>query len=200
MSETLNRKIMANTTNNNDVIPDGVIDNVGALNKLLGETATKLLELTKALGDNSKSMGFVSNNTKELRAEYEKSNKLYGEAVALQKEYQRVQNEIAKGKAKLAHMGSPEAKQAAELTEKVKRQTLATRQNARETTAQANSIEQLRAKVARLKTEWANYDRTLPDFDEKTRELKRLNDELKEAEASVGDHTRNVGNYGYGHR
>ncbi len=64
--------------------------------------------------------------------------------------------------------------------------------------ATTNSVSAMRLKVAELKKEWANLDmdKDAEKFAATTKELSEMTEKLKEAEASVGVYSRNVGNYG----
>lgn len=61
--------------------------------------------------------------------------------------------------------------------------------------ASANSVEQLRAELARLTQEWKNLDMGSAKFQELTAQISETSNKLKAAEGSVGDFRRNVGDY-----
>lgn len=61
--------------------------------------------------------------------------------------------------------------------------------------ASANSVEEMRAKLALMKNEWKGLDVGSQKFRELSEEINALNNKIKEAEQSTGDFRRNVGNY-----
>lgn len=61
--------------------------------------------------------------------------------------------------------------------------------------ASANSVEQLRAELARLTQEWKSLDMGSAKFQELTAQISETSNKLKAAEGSVGDFRRNVGDY-----
>lgn len=81
---------------------------------------------------------------------------------------------------------SDESKEVEKLSQAIKKNQTNTRNLVREQNAQSNSIEQLRARVERLKREWANMDRSMPSFVAKTKELRLANQELASIEKTSG--------------
>lgn len=65
----------------------------------------------------------------------------------------------------------------------------------RKTPAAANSIQDLRNQVKKLDKEVAQLDTTTEEFVDKSQELRKTRERLKELEAATGDTRRNVGNY-----
>lgn len=79
---------------------------------------------------------------------------------------------------------SREAVEHEKLSQAIKRNQTNTRNLVREQNAQAGSVEHLRARVERLKREWANMDRSMPSFAAKTKELRQANKELASIQQS----------------
>lgn len=65
----------------------------------------------------------------------------------------------------------------------------------REEQAASNSVEQMRAELAKLTQEWKNTDMGSDRFKELTAQISETSGKLKDAEGSIGDFRRNVGDY-----
>lgn len=81
---------------------------------------------------------------------------------------------------------SEESKEIEKLSQAIKKNQTNTRNLVREQNAQAGSVEELRARVARLKQEWSSMDKSSPSFLAKTKELRQANKELASLEKTSG--------------
>lgn len=79
--------------------------------------------------------------------------------------------------------------------EQLRQKNAELRTNAREALAAEGSLNQLRAQLVQLKAEAANLDLNSKEFAEASARINELNGTIMKAEASMGDHRRNVGNY-----
>lgn len=116
--------------------------------------------------------------------------------------FKALKKEIAEYKDQLATLtvGTEEWKKAAEKLRNAQKQVDAINKAAKGTlvdynNAQANSINALKEKIKLLNQERNAMDMNSKEYAEATKELKILNDQLREAGTSAGDWKANVGNY-----
>lgn len=116
--------------------------------------------------------------------------------------FKALKKEIAEYKDQLATLtvGTEEWKKAAEKLRNAQKQVDAINKAAKGTlvdynNAQANSINALKEKIKLLNQERNAMDMNSKEYAEATKELKILNDQLREAGTSAGDWRANVGNY-----
>ena len=114
---------------------------------------------------------------------------------ALKKEIQEYKDQLA-----TLTVGTEEWKAAAEKLRNAQKQVDAINKAAKGTlvdynNAQANSINELKEKIKLLNQERNAMDMNSKEYAEATKELKILNDQLREAGTSAGDWKANVGNY-----
>lgn len=114
---------------------------------------------------------------------------------ALKKEIQEYKDQLA-----TLTVGTEEWKAAAEKLRNAQKQVDAINKAAKGTlvdynNAQANSINALKEKIKLLNQERNAMDMNSKEYAEATKELKILNDQLREAGTSAGDWKANVGNY-----
>jgi len=144
---------------------------VNAAEKSLDEAIKKLADLQKAQKD-------LQSTQKEL-----------GERTADNaKEYDALTKSLLKNKAEQTQVRKGQA-------DAVKTIQAANNENLK----LGKSLNDQRAQLGELKKEWANIDRTTADGQKRfallTKEIDKLNNEIKEAEQATGDFRRNVGNY-----
>lgn len=116
--------------------------------------------------------------------------------------FKALKKEIAEYKDQLASLkvGTEEWNKAAEKLRNAQKQVDAINKAAKGTlvdynNAQANSINALKEKIKLLNQERNAMDMNSQEYEEATRQLKILNDQLREAGTSAGDWKANVGNY-----
>lgn len=116
--------------------------------------------------------------------------------------FKALKKEIAEYKDQLATLtvGTEEWKKAAEKLRNAQKQVDAINKAAKGTlvdynNAQANSINALKEKIKLLNQERNAMDMNSKEYEEATKQLKILNDQLREAGTSAGDWKANVGNY-----
>ena len=111
------------------------------------------------------------------------------------REHSNALSAVEKATKQFAYAQSAEAKEVALVKEQLRQKNAELRTNAREALAAEGSLNQLRAQLVQLKAEAANLDLNSKEFAEASARINELNGTIMKAEASMGDHRRNVGNY-----
>lgn len=180
---------------NERLIPDKDLEQLEKFNHELVQVIKNMGSFLDPLNEVSNGLSKAATNYKALNDLINKHEKVISDLTAEEKERVRIQGEIERLQARIISSTTKEAREVAQLRSEVQKNNRTNAISARELKAQSNSIEEQRARVARLKQEWSNMDRSLPDFTAKTTELREANKALKEMEKEVGILSRNVGNY-----
>lgn len=86
----------------------------------------------------------------------------------------------------------------AKLNEVMALTSKATMQEKQAISAVAGSYDELVAKVAQLRKEWRAMEIGTPEWTKQAEEINEITTQLKDADAAIGNHQRNVGNYAGG--
>ena len=161
--------------------------------------ASVLAEKTKAEQENAKTLKdneALTENYRRVLAELNKGMddaRVTTDALAKAKKY--LSQEMGK-----TELGTPKykelSKELGQVNKTLKSVTDSQRAQQAAMDSEGDSVVSLRQKVSQLKAEWSQMSMTSPKFAETSKELATLTDQLKNAEASVGDFRRDVGNYG----
>lgn len=214
---------MPATTKNTELVPSRELNRLIKYNQELLTTRDNLAALIPVLQNAALNMEAYSGGYKELsqmskefkalQNDTAKATKQYTQAIsALEKakrQYVKTVNEEAK--AARQHKQSEdaltkatrqyqqalaaEAKEVAVVKEQTRQMNEQNRQAAREAVAAEGSLNKLRATLARMKNEAANMDMGSDEYKQMSSDIEQLNAKIMAAEAAMGDHRRNVGNY-----
>lgn len=186
---------MATSTNNMDLVPKEVLDQLKELDTQLESTKQSMIELLKPVAEISNELQKSSTNYKTLTNLINRLNEAEDKVTSIEKERMKNMSKIQQLQSKLISLDSKEAKEVASLNEQLRRKNQENKESSRLANLNANSIEALRIKVAQLKKEWAKMDTGSPAFKKMSKEIDAYNKKLVSAERSIGVHGRNVGNY-----
>lgn len=214
---------MPATTKNTELVPSKELDRLIKYNQELLTTRDNLAALIPVLQNAALSMEAYSGGYKELsqmskefkalQQDTTNATKQYAQAVsALEKaklQYIKAANEETKATRKVKQSEdeltkayqrhekalSDEGKEIAIVNEKTRQLNEQNRLAAREAVAAEGSLNKLRATLARMKHEAANMDMGSDKYKQMTADIEQLNAKIMVAEAAMGDHRRNVGNY-----
>ncbi len=189
---------MATATRNTELIPQSEIDVLIRYNKELLVTKDNLGAIIPVL--HNAAMGVET-----FGGEYKELAQILKSFVQTQKNVEKEVNahrnalsNVEKASRQLAYAQSQEAKELAVVKEQLRQKNMELRTNAKEALGAENSLGILRAQLIKLKSEAASLDIDSSAFTEASVKIRELNDRILQAEASMGDHRRNVGNYASG--
>lgn len=189
---------MATATRNTELIPQSEIDVLIRYNKELLVTKDNLGAIIPVL--HNAAMGVET-----FGGEYKELAQILKSFVQTQKNVEKEVNahrnalsNVEKASRQLAYAQSQEAKELAVVKEQLRQKNMELRTNAKEALGAENSLGILRAQLIKLKSEAASLDIDSSTFTEASVKIRELNDRILQAEASMGDHRRNVGNYASG--
>lgn len=179
--------------NNLELVPQAELDNIAKLNAGLKETAAALLEVAK----NSAGLKFPATGS-AAGAPASSRPKPDAQVTALEKEINKLYAERERLMAQVTAAVQKEVSANAVLKESRRQATADAKIAAKEMLATANSVDALRAKIPQLAKAWASLDMDSPEFAQAGKDLAELRNKVTQAEMSVGQFGRNVGNYASG--
>lgn len=186
---------MSVTTKNTELIPESELQQIIKYNNQLVITKNNLAELIPIFQQAAVGVDTYSGDYKTLIAMLKDFEKNYKKATTEGDNYRRTITELEKLTQRLAHAQTEEAKAEAQVREQIRRKNQELRNTAKETQAADGSLNQMRATLSRLKAEAANLNIDSDAFKKAAANIDELNTKILTAEASMGDHRRNVGNY-----
>lgn len=214
---------MPATTKNTELVPSQELDRLIKYNKELVTTRDNLAALIPILQNAALSMEAYNGGYKELSQMSKDFQKLQQDTANAAKQYTQAIGALEKAKRQYAQAAanetkttrqstqstdaltranqrykqalSDEGKEIAVVNERTRQLNEQNRQAAREATAAEGSLNKLRATLARMKNEAAGMDMGSDEFKQMTADIEQLNAKILAAEAAMGDHRRNVGNY-----
>jgi ABC-type transporter Mla subunit MlaD len=185
-------------TNNNELVPAETLANLALLDTQLGKTVSQLemlLQKTQQMSNDLRRTAVDYKSLIDAIANYERIqrnlNRTYDEE-------RRLLSEKDKLLAQLAAKDSQQAKEVANLREQLRQKNAEMKNEARENLAAEGSINQLRAALIKMRTEYDNmgqrarqsaYGQFLAE------DIKKLHEEVLAMEVDTGRSQRNVGNY-----
>lgn len=120
------------------------------------------------------------------------------QVTAQEKELNRLYDERARLMTRLTAEVQKQAQANSVLKESQRQSNAEAKISAKELLATANSVDALRAKIPQLAKAWASLDMDSPEFKQVGKDLAELRAKVTQAEMSVGQFGRNVGNYASG--
>lgn len=214
---------MPATTKNTELVPSQELNRLIKYNQELLTTRDNLAALIPVLQNAALSMEAYSGGYKELSQMSKEFKALQNDTAKATKQYAQAISELEKAKrqyvktvndeAKAARQHkqsedaltkatrqyqqamSAEAKEVAVVKERTRQMNEQNRLAAREAVAAEGSLNKLRATLARMKNEAANMDMGSDKYKQMSSDIEQLNAKIMAAEAAMGDHRRNVGNY-----
>ena len=186
---------MPSTVNNVDLVPKEALNELKELDVQIASTTKALNGLLEPIAKIVTNLSKATNSVEGLRKaegdlgkSTQQTTKILDEDAKLLRQREQLINRVNATQ-------SIAAQEVAQYREGLRQINQEQRIQAKEALAAANSIEQLRARVASLKREWANADMGSEKFKQLSKDLAKANADLSKAEASVGIYSRNVGNY-----
>lgn len=186
---------MPSTVNNVDLVPKEALNELKELDVQIASTTKALNGLLEPIAKIVTNLSKATNSVEGLRKaegdlgkSTQQTTKILDEDARLLRQREQLINRVNATQ-------SIAAQEVAQYREGLRQINQEQRIQAKEALAAANSIEQLRARVASLKREWANADMGSAKFKQLSKDLSKANADLSKAEASVGIYSRNVGNY-----
>lgn len=186
---------MAATTKNVELIPQKELNNLIEYNKALLETKNNLADIIPVLHKAALGVETYSGDYKTLVHMLQTFEKTQQDTSKRVREHSNALSAVEKATKQFAYAQSAEAKEVALVKEQLRQKNAELRTNAREALAAEGSLNQLRAQLVQLKAEAANLDLNSKEFAEASARINELNGKIMKAEAAMGDHRRNVGNY-----
>ena len=186
---------MPSTVNNVDLVPKEALNELKELDQQIDKTTKALNGLLDPIAKIVTNLSKATNSVEGLRKAEDNLGKTTQQTTKILDEDARLLRQLEQVKQRVNSAQSAAAKGLAEYREGLRQANQEQRIQAREALAAANSIEGLRAKVARLNLEWSKADMGDPKFQQLSKDLAKANADLSKAEASVGIYSRNVGNY-----
>ena len=186
---------MPSTVNNVDLVPKEALNELKELDVQIASTTKALNGLLEPIAKIVTNLSKATNSVEGLRKAEgdlgkttQQTTKILDEDAKLLRQREQLKNRVNATQ-------SIAAQEVAQYRESLRQINQEQRIQAKEALAAANSIEQLRARVASLKQEWSKADRGSAKFKQLSKDLAKANADLSKAEASVGIYSRNVGNY-----
>lgn len=186
---------MPSTVNNVDLVPKEALNELKELDVQIASTTKALNGLLEPIAKIVTNLSKATNSVEGLRKaegdlgkSTQQTTKILDEDAKLLRQREQLINRVNATQ-------SIAAQEIAQYREGLRQINQEQRIQAKEALAAANSIEQLRARVASLKQEWSKADMGSAKFKQLSKDLAKANADLSKAEASVGIYSRNVGNY-----
>lgn len=186
---------MPSTVNNVDLVPKEALNELKELDVQIASTTKALDGLLEPIAKIVTNLSKATNSVEGLRKAEgdlgkatQQTTKILDEDAKLLRQREQLINRVNATQ-------SIAAQEIAQYREGLRQINQEQRIQAKEALAAANSIEQLRARVASLKQEWSKADMGSAKFKQLSKDLAKANADLSKAEASVGIYSRNVGNY-----
>lgn len=186
---------MPSTVNNVDLVPKEALNELKELDQQIDKTTKALNGLLDPIAKIVTNLSKATNSVEGLRKAEDNLGKTTQQTTKILDEDARLLRQRAQLINRINATQSIAAQEVAQYREGLRQVNQEQRIQAREALAAANSIEQLRARVASLKQEWAKADMGSAKFKQLSKDLAKANADLSKAEASVGIYSRNVGNY-----
>ncbi len=186
---------MPSTVNNVDLVPKEALNELKELDKQIRSTTVSLNGLLDPIAKIVTNLSKATNSVEGLRKAEGDLGKTTQQTTKILDEDAKLLRQRAQLINRINATQSIAAQEVAQYREGLRQINQEQRIQAKEALAAANSIEQLRARVASLKQEWAKADMGSAKFKQLSKDLAKANADLSKAEASVGIYSRNVGNY-----
>lgn len=186
---------MAATTKNVELIPQKELNDLIEYNKALLETKNNLADIIPVLHKAALGVETYSGDYKTLVHMLQTFEKTQQDTSKRVREHSNALSAVEKATKQFAYAQSAEAKEVALVKEQLRQKNAELRTNAREALAAEGSLNQLCAQLVQLKADAANLDLNSKEFAEASARINELNGKIMKAEAAMGDHRRNVGNY-----
>ena len=186
---------MPSTVNNVDLVPKEALNELKELDKQIRSTTVSLNGLLDPIAKIVTNLFKATNSVEGLRKAEGDLGKTTQQTTKILDEDAKLLRQRAQLINRINATQSIAAQEVAQYREGLRQINQEQRIQAKEALAAANSIEQLRARVASLKQEWAKSDMGSAKFKQLSKDLAKANADLSKAEASVGIYSRNVGNY-----
>lgn len=189
---------MAKTTKNTDLVPREALEQLKQLDSQLESTTEQLRSMLKPVSDISNELAKTGINYKDLIDLIKKYEGVQKPLSPLLTEREKLLKKISELEKRLAAAESNEVKEIAKLNIQLQQKSRENKLAAKETLAHANSIEEMRVRLSRMKAEWATLDTGSDRFKNLTKDISTLNAEISKQEQGIGVWGRNVGNYASG--
>lgn len=186
---------MAVATRNSELIPESELNVLIKYNQELLNTKANLGAIIPVLHNAALGVETYTGEYKTLVQMLQTFEKTQQDTSKRVREHSNALSAVEKATKQFAYAQSAEAKEVALVKEQLRQKNAELRTNAREALAAEGSLNQLRAQLVQLKAEAANLDLNSKEFAEASARINELNGTIMKAEASMGDHRRNVGNY-----
>lgn len=186
---------MPSTVNNIDLVPKEALNELKELDQQITKTTKSLNGLLDPIAKIVTNLSKATNSVEGLRKSEDELNRTTQQTTKILDEDAKLLRQREQLINRVNATQSIAAQEVAQYREGLRQINQEQRIQAKEALAAANSIEQLRARVASLKQEWANADMGSAKFKQLSQDLAQANADLSKAEASVGIYSRNVGNY-----
>lgn len=186
---------MAVATRNSELIPESELNVLIKYNQELLNTKASLGAIIPVLHNAALGVETYTGEYKTLVQMLQTFEKTQQDTSKRVREHSNALSAVEKATKQFAYAQSAEAKEVALVKEQLRQKNAELRTNAREALAAEGSLNQLRAQLVQLKAEAANLDLNSNEFTEASVRINELNGTIMKAEAAMGDHRRNVGNY-----
>lgn len=186
---------MPSTVNNVDLVPKEALNELKELDQQITKTTKSLNDLLDPIAKIVTNLSKATNSVEGLRKSEDELNRTTQQTTKILDEDARLLRQREQLVNRVNAAQSIAAQEAAQYREGLRQINQEQRIQAKEALAAANSIEELRAKVARLNLEWSKAEIGSEKFQQLSKDLAKANADLSKAEASVGIYSRNVGNY-----
>lgn len=138
---------MATNTNNMDLVPEELIDELKSLDVQLGSTKKNLESLLDPLMDIVNTLNKASISSQKLNDTIGKLNEVEKKATTVFKEQEQAMSEVQKLQQKLIDLSSEEAKQVALLKEQIKQKNKENRDSAKAIIEETAALDKLNKKL-----------------------------------------------------
>lgn len=138
---------MATNTNNMDLVPEELIDELKSLDAQLGNTKKNLESLLDPLMDIVNTLNKASISSQKLNDTIGKLNEVEKKAATVFKEQEQAMSDVQKLQQKLIDLNSEEAKQVALLKEQIKQKNKENRDSAKAIIEETAALDKLNKKL-----------------------------------------------------
>lgn len=186
---------MAKTSKNTDLVPKEALQQLKDLDAQLDSTTNSLKEMLVPVSEISNKLSTSAASYKDLVEAIKSLNIITGGTNTKLRQRATIEQKIKRLNDDLAQAYSDEAKELAKLNVQLRRQNELNKSLAKSNLENADSINAMRERLKRWTAIANRMGTSTVQFQKMSAAIKKLNDDILQQEAAMGNYRRNVGNY-----
>ena len=186
---------MAKTSKNTDLVPKEALQQLKDLDAQLDSTTNSLKEMLVPVSEISNKLSTSAASYKDLVEAIKSLNIITDGTNTKLRQRATIEQKIKRLNDDLAQAYSDEAKELAKLNVQLRRQNELNKSLAKSNLENADSINAMRERLKRWTAIANRMGTSTVQFQKMSAAIKKLNDDILQQEAAMGNYRRNVGNY-----